>query len=405
MDYAALKRSVPEHLKDAVVFQTAGTRPRGKLALGFGLAETVGQEAAGFTRGRVLLVTDRTIAGLGLHQVVLDSLNRAGLAADVFDKVEPEPHLEMAQRLEEIVRRTEYGLVVGLGGGSPMDMAKSAALAARNPRGIGDYMTGAAIENEGLPAILLPTTAGTGSEVSPFIVASLPDKKLFISSPYVLAAAALIDPLLTASLPPRVTAGTGLDALSHAVEGLVARPTPLSQAFARQSVELVFKYLERACREGLDLEARYYMCFASALGMLAYIQGGGLYAHSMSYILTFDLNLPHGLGCGVTLPYTLMFNIEQIEGLLAGLAPLVDSGIRGSESQKARQVVERFHGLLARVGVETSLKELGVRAESLDGYAEDLVKKYYRVRNPRPMSPEEVRQLVEAMWEGELREI
>lgn len=405
MDYANLKKNIPEHLSAITSIQMAGSRPMGKLSVGFGLAETVGEEAAKLGAGKALLVTDRILTGLGVEKVVVESLTAAGFQVRVFDEVAAEPHIEIAQRLEEIVKGEDFAVVVGLGGGSPLDMAKAAALVSANPKTILEYMAGAAIENESAPLILLPTTSGTGSETSPFVVTSTAEKKLFISTPFVYPTMALVDPLLTVTMPPKVTAGTGLDALSHGVEGLIGESNPFTQAFTGKCVELVFEYLPRAVVDGLDLEARYYVSFASVMGMMSYSLGGGLYAHSCSYILTLDKNVPHGIGCGVTLPYTLMFNVEHIQEMLSSFAPSIDPAISGPVDEAAEQVVERFQSLVKEVGLPVSLKGLGVEEGDLSRYADELVNKYYRVKNPRALEPGQAETLMRAMWEGRLVKI
>ncbi|MGI6553544.1 MAG: iron-containing alcohol dehydrogenase [Bacillota bacterium] len=405
MNYASLKESIPNGLKDVAVFQTAGTKPLGKVAIGFGLAEKIGEEAAKFGQGKVILVTDKNIVNLGLHLIVVNSLEQAGFEVTIFDEVEAEPHIETAQKIQEIVRQEKYALVVGLGGGSPMDMAKTTAIAATNPADISEYIQGAPITNDVLPCILVPTTSGTGSEVSPFVVTSKGDKKLFISSPYCYPTIALVDPLMTATMPPRVTAATGLDALSHGVEGFIGKPSPFSDAFTSKCVQYVFQYLQRACADGNDLEARYYMSFASVFGMMSYTQGGGLYAHSCSYILTIGKGLPHGIGCGVALPYTLAYNYDYIKDILLRFAPLIDPAIQGSDDQVAMKVIEKFYDLLGKVNIPNNLKDLGVEENEIPAMADDLVKKYYRVRNPRAMSEEESLKFMECMWQGKLERI
>ena len=402
MDYAALKNIIPENLNEVCTIQTAGSKPSGKVAIGFGLAEKVGEEALKIATGRALLVTDKTISGLGLHSVVEKSLTDANIEVDIYDKVEPEPHIETARELQQIVRDGDYGLVVGLGGGSTLDMTKVAYAAKANPEDILVYLQGKPLANEGLPSILLPTTSGTGSEVSPYIVTSSEGKKLFVGSSCFYPTVALVDPLLTATMPPKVTAATGLDALSHAVEGYTARPTPFSDAMATKAVEYTFNYLEKACRDGNDLEARFYMSYASVMGMMAYIQGGGLYAHSCSYILTLYNNTPHGLGCGVALPHTLMFNLDYIGETLARYARAVDPDLHGSTGELAAKMVEKFFNLLVRVGAPSSLQELGVPEDMIPVFAKEFMEKYYRTRNPRKLDEKEALKFVSLMWEGKM---
>jgi len=139
--------------------------------------------------------------------------------------------------------------------------------------------------------------------------------------------------------------------------------------------------------------------------MMSYTQGGGLYAHSISYILTIDSGTPHGLGCGLSLPYTFMFNLKNIAPILVKIAPLAGVDPSGSSEAVGRKVAVRFKELVSSVGIPSSLKELGVAEKDVDRYAEDLVAKYYRVNNPRPMSPEEGLAFVRSMWDGTLTEI
>lgn len=405
MDYDLLLGQVPDNLKKAAEFRTVGVKGKGKLAVGFGLVKTLGEEAAKLGSDKVLLVTDRTMVDLGTYKLAVEPLERAGFSVQVFDEVEPEPHVETCQKVQDLTRKEGFSVVVGLGGGSPMDVAKAAALAPANPRDMLDYMTGTPLEGEGLPCILIPTTSGTGSEVSPYIVTSKGDKKLFIGNPFVYATVALVDPLLTVTMPPKVTACTGLDALSHGVEGMIGKTNPITEMFTLKCVEYVFKYLEKAVANGNDLEARYHMSFASLFGMMSYTQGGGLYAHSMSYILTLDRGCAHGLGCGLALPYTFMFNLRSIFSILGKIAPLAGVDAKGSPEEVGFNVAARFKELVYRVGVPSSLKDLGVPEQDIDRFAEDIVAKYYRVNNPRPMSPEEGHAFVRSMWKGDLIEI
>ncbi len=403
MEYGALLERVPEKLAGITEFRTVGIKPLGKLAVGFGLAKEAGAEAAKFCQGgKVLLISDKTMVALGTEKIVSDSIRSAGLEVVLFDDVEPEPHLSTCRRVQDAVRSDRFEAVVGLGGGSPMDMAKTAAVTATNPGDIKDYLTGEPFEREGLPCILMPTTSGTGSEVSPYIVASEKDRKLFVGDPHVYATVALVDPLLTVTMPSKVTAATGLDALSHGMEGMIGKTVPVTEALTTKCVEYVFAYLPEAVENGMDLEARYYMSFASVFGMMSYTQGGGLYAHSMSYILTLEGGHAHGLGCGLALPYTFMFNFESMKESLLKLAPLVAPGATGSDDEVAEKVVCEFKNLVERVGMPSSLKDLGIEESRVGDYAKDLVETYYRVKNPRPMSPEEAVRFVRSMWEGTL---
>lgn len=389
---------VPERLKNVVQFQFVGCKHDGRLIAGYGASLKLGELLGPYGGGKVLFVADKLFLENGLVDFLAESLKEAGIGYDLFTDIAPEPHIDSFRKCQNMARGSQYAAVVGLGGGSAMDVAKAAAVCATNGRDILEYCQGAALEREGLPCVLLPTTAGTGSEVSPYIVTSHENKKLFFGSPYMVATMAVVDPLLMLSMPPRVTASTGLDALTHAVEGYIGTQNPLTEIFTAKSIEYVLRYLKRACLDGRDYEARYYMAFAAVYGMLSYSQGGGLYAHSLSYILTLDKNLAHGAGCGLGLPYTIMFNLGEAAKPLDEMAERTGLGT-------ARKMAETFFRLVKETDMPFSLKELGVSSEQIEPYAEILHRDYYRTKNPRSMSPEESRLLMRSMWEGELREI
>jgi alcohol dehydrogenase class IV len=403
MKYSDYKKRVPDQLREITIFRGAGIKPHGKAVFGFGLAEQVGEEAIRLGGRNVLLVTHPTITKLGLHEVVVASMKRAGMSCDIFDKVDAEPSVESARTLEEVVRRKGYDLIVGLGGGSALDMAKAAALCTGNREGVDQFLDGTPVTGEGSPLILLPTTAGTGSEISPFIVLKDGDKKRFFGTPYAYATVAMIDPMLTVTMPPRVTAATGLDALTHGVEGAIAKRDAYTEALSGKCTELVFGYLPRAYKDGEDLDARYHMSFASLLGMMAYSQAGGLYAHSISYILTMSHQIPHGIGCGIALPYTLLFNEPHIRPLLVRFAQAINLGTGKIRANGTFVTIRRFHKLLKTLEVPVSLCELGVEKSMKDTFIRELMDIYPRPRNPRKMTCEDADNLFNAMWCGTVR--
>lgn len=405
MDYEKIKSQIPTELKKTITFQCAGFKPAGKLALGFGLAENIGHEISNFNPERILLITDQTIINFNIEKIIIESLEKQRYKYDIFSEVEAEPNIETARAIQKTVRKNKYSTVIGLGGGSVLDMAKVASLMATNQGDIGEYLNGTPLTNEGLPNVLLPTTSGSGSEVSPFIVISQGEEKLFIKHPLVYATIALIDPLLTVTMPPKVTASTGLDALTHGVEGLLANQNPISEALSYKCVEYVFKYLEKAYQNNFDLKARYFMSYASVLGMLSYSLGGGLYAHSMSYLLTIYEGLPHGIGCGIALPYTLLFNYDYIKPILKNFSNLILSGgVETTDEQEiALKVIKEFHNLMRKINVSTNLKELNINKNRIQDFAQKLKNNYYRNNNPRILGEKEAMELVGMIWEGDLK--
>jgi alcohol dehydrogenase len=283
-----------------------------------------------------------------------------------------------------------------------MDMAKLTSVVATNPQSPLELMTKKVVSNPTLKKILIPTTSGTGSEVSMFFVASSGKDKYFMGSPYAYPEIAIIDPGLTVSMPPKVTASTGIDALSHAVDSVMNKlANPWYDSLAFGGIELIAKYLRRATFNGQDLEARYYMSMGATTSMISMTGTGGLYSHSISYVLAMFQPTAHGIGCGVSLPYTMAYNLPVLEDKLALIARAMGERIDSLSSRKAaRRAVEMVYELTAEVKMPVSLKEMGFQHEDVYKMAEICISKYPRPNNPRPMSKEDCLALFEAMWEG-----
>jgi len=409
MAQAKLDYEVPAHLKREFVFQTAGILPPNGILFGFNTVKKVGEQAAKLGSKQAILITDEIMVQLGYADLVKGSLEKEGLKVEVFGKVDPEPHMETADAIYEMVRKKKFDLVVGLGGGSSMDIAKLTSLVAPNEQKPFDLIKHIVVDKKevakpALKKILIPTTSGTGSEVSRFFVVSAGKDKYFPGSAYAYPEVAIIDPGLTVSMPPKITASTGIDALSHAIEGIMNKlATPFYDAMAFGGIELIAKYLRRATFNGQDLEARYYMSMASTLSMISLSGSGGLYAHSISYVLAMFQPTAHGIGCGVSLPYTMAFNLPLVEDKLALIARAMGERIDSLSARRAAQrAVEMVTDLTADVKMPVSLKEMGFPHEDVSKMAEICITKYPRPNNPRSMSKEEGLALFEAMWEGKI---
>lgn len=404
MAKAKLDYEVPAHLKREFVFQTAGILPPNGILFGFNTIQKVGEQAKKLGGKQVLLVTDETMVQLGYADLVRGFLEKEGIKVEVYGKVDPEPHMETADALYGLVRKAKPDLVIGLGGGSSMDMAKLTSIVATNPQAPLELMTKKVVNSPALKKILIPTTSGTGSEVSMFFVCSGGKDKYFMGSPYAYPEIAIIDPGVTLSMPPRITASTGIDALSHAVESIQNKlANPWYDCLGVGGIELISKYLRRATFNGQDLEARYYLSMGATLAMISMTGTGGLYAHSISYVLAMFQPTAHGIGCGVGLPYTMAFNLPVIEEKLALIARAMGDKVESlSTREAARRAAELVYDLTADVKLPVSLKEMGFQHEDVYKMAEICITKYPRPNNPRSMSKEECLALFEAMWEGKL---
>ncbi|MBI4496154.1 MAG: iron-containing alcohol dehydrogenase [Deltaproteobacteria bacterium] len=398
---------VPAPLRREFIFQTAGILPPHGILFGFHTVRKTGEQAKRLGASRVILITDETMVRLGYAGVVREAMEKEGLAVEVFGQVEAEPHMETADTLRAIVRGGKFDLVVGLGGGSPLDMAKLTSLAATNDLPPLEMMEKKVARNPALKKILIPTTSGTGSEVSMFFVASAGRRKTIMGTPYAFPEIAIVDPGLTLSLPPRTTAVTGIDALSHALESLMNRlANPFFDALGFAAAELVSRHLARATENGRDLEARYHMSMASTMAMISLSGTGGLYAHSISYVLAMFQPIDHGTGCGVSLPYLMAFNLPVMEDKMALIARSLGERIESLPPRAAgERALERVRRLVAGLKMPVSLKEMGFRLADIPSMAKICLSRYPRPNNPRPMSEEDCRILFEAMWEGDLKKI
>ncbi len=353
----------------------------------------------GLRPGRALLVTDAVVDRLRLAEGVAGGLAAAGFEVHRFAEIPGEPSVEVADHAAAVARRLGPSLVVGVGGGSVLDVAKLAAALVRNPGSALDYthLVGRRFAETAVPTILVPTTAGTGAEASLNAVVTTGDRKAFANKhPQLLAAGAILDPLLTHSLPPSVTAHTGLDALSHCMEGtLSTNATGLTDLVAAQGTALIFGALRRACTSGgsaaPDPTARAQMVLAAYMGGLT-LNAGMVLGHSIAYTLANRLHLPHGLSCALALPYTLAYNRGAAPDRLAGLARA--AGVDGQD------IVAHVGRLCRDVGIPDSIRALGLERDRLPELVDECLEQYPRPNNPRPLDRESLLSLYAAMWEG-----
>lgn len=394
MEYKELLSKSPPQMRNPLCWRLPGAGAEGKTLLYHGAAADAGNEARGLGAKRVLLLIGQHILHTSGGAAVCAALEQAGIDYDIYTDISSEPHFEdIVPGLQRAVSSRRYDAVIGAGGGSVMDMAKLAAQAGGGS--LEEILAANDFSHRPLPLILLPTTSGTGSEISPYAVLTVAGKKVFYSSPNLLPTIALIDPLLTVSAPPRITAATAFDAMTHALEGAMARPTAYSEALAVESTAQILQYLPRAVADPRDLEARYNLALASVMGMMSYATGGGLYAHSISYILTLEKEQPHGAGCGFALPYTMAFNTPYIQPLLQKLS----ARCQGMMQNKA-DVLQQIQSASVQLGLPASLQALGYTKSDMPRLADKLLSQYERKNNPRQLTPADAVSLFEAMYAG-----
>jgi alcohol dehydrogenase len=343
---------------------------------------------------RVLIVTDPGISKLGLLADVLPGFARTELTVEVFDQVVADPPEAILLAAVEQALALKAQLIVGFGGGSSMDVAKLVALLAHPDCGQAlaqIYGVGNA-RGQRLPLILVPTTAGTGSEVTQIsIITTGETSKMGVVSPLLLPDLALLDAELTLGLPPAVTAATGIDAMVHAIEAYTSalKKNPLSDLLAREALRLLAANLDKVVHNGADREARQAMLLGSCLAGQAFANAPVAAVHALAYPLGGHVHIPHGLSNALVLPHVLGFNASVAAPLYAELAPLVlGEQLRpGCVLQQTEQFIGAMADFSVRSGLPTRLRDAGVPQDMLPTLARDAMQQQrLLVNNPREMT-------------------
>ncbi|MEM1523211.1 MAG: iron-containing alcohol dehydrogenase [Thermofilaceae archaeon] len=365
----------------------------GKIVFGRGTLPEVGRYAASLG-SRALLVTGRSFAASsGLLQRLVDSLREANLDVVVFPEVEPNPSLRTVERGARLAASKGVDVVVGFGGGSPLDAAKAIAAVLALGGAPSDHLYPKAVE-KALPVVALPTTTGTGSEVTQYSVLVDPDarKKVVMQGPALVPRVAILDADVTDYMPGRLVASTGFDALSHALEAFISRrASPLSNLFALEAARIILSNLPSAVKG--SREARELMLYASMLAGVAINQAGSTLAHGLGYYLTVHHDLHHGVANALLLPHVLAFYAERVGK--------VDELAASLNFRSWEELVERVCKLADEVGIPDSAASVGVTESELDRMAEEAM--FYRrnIENgPVIPSLDEIKQIYAECYEG-----
>jgi len=355
------------------VFQTT---PR--IVMGPGSADSVAAEVKRLGANKIIIVTDPGLVKTGIVDRFEGLLNKAGFSLGRFDAVEPDPRYEVASQAAEFAKSSGADLILGIGGGSSLDIAKVAAILVTNAQPIGSLFGIDLVEAPGLPLILVPTTAGTGSEVTPIAILSDHQEKLKkgIVSPHLFPASAILDPELTLGLPPSVTASTGMDALIHAVEAYTSKnATPLTDLLAVQAMKLLFENIRTAYANGSDLQARSNMLEGSMLAGMAFANAGVTAVHAFAYPIGAEFHIPHGVANSIMLAAVMEFNMLGNLRKFAQMAELFGEDTIGlSERKSAQLAVDALRTLAADLRVPSHLSEFGVKEEDIPSLAEGVMK-------------------------------
>lgn len=364
------------------------------ILAGFGALEKMGEEARNLDVKKALMVTDTGIQASGIGEQVERVLRNNGVTVTVFDKVQSDPDIACCESCICEAKKGDYELIVGVGGGSPMDIASVTSLMITNPGSVHDYFGVNLLKNPGIPTFLIATTSGTGAEVTPNAILTDPEAKLKkgIVSPYILPRAAIVDPMLTVSMPPRVTSFTGMDALTHAIESYTSmNATPLTDMYAREAIRLIGRSLRTAVAKGERLDARAEMSLGSLYAGISLANAGVGAVHALAYPLGGEFNIPHGIANGLLLPYVMNFNLVGDVEKFADIAGLLGEQVEGmSRIVQARMAAAAVKKLVDDVDMPKSLSELNVPEDAIEGLAEAAMKvTRLMVNNPRNMTKDD----------------
>ncbi|MET1025649.1 MAG: iron-containing alcohol dehydrogenase, partial [Dongiaceae bacterium] len=373
---------------------------------------------------RALVCTDERLATSSDFGRSLDGLRAAGLAVHVYGRVLPDVPRDSAADCAEEARGFAPDLVIGIGGGSCLDMAKCAALILAHGGRVEDYYGEFKVPGPTLPVIAVPTTAGTGSEVTPVAVLSDPDRvmKIGISSPHLIPQAAICDPELTLTCPPGLTAIAGADAMTHAIEAFTtARRQPdadlalqhvfvgksaLTDHFALLAVRLLSRSLKRAVEHGDDLAARADVMMGAMAAGCAFGTAGTAAAHAIQYPIGALTHTAHGLGVAALLPYVMAYNRRACIADFAEIARAMRLDDGGSDEVLADRAIDAVAQLFAAIGIPANLAELGLPADRQGWAAEQAIGIARLIKNnPRPIDLDSMNGLIEAAYAGDRRRL
>jgi alcohol dehydrogenase class IV len=348
----------------------------------------------------VLLVTDPGLMATGMLGVPLQNLSDHQIKVTVFSKVEADPPESVILEATQTALDANVDCVIGFGGGSSMDVAKLVALIAKSKETLASVYGVNNAKGPCLPLVMVPTTAGTGSEVTPIsIVTTGVGEKKGVVSPHLLPQLALLDAELTLGLPKHVTAATGIDAMVHAIEAYTSKrlKNPISDCLAKEALRLLSGSIHVVCSSGNDIDAREKMLLGACLAGMAFANSPVAAVHALAYPVGARFHVPHGLSNALVLPHVMRFNMNEAQTLYSELADVIVPGKGSTTAEKVESFVTYLEGLSREFGLPTKLAEVGIQLSDVQQLAEDAMKQTrLLINNPREVTYEDALQIYQA---------
>lgn len=384
-------------MKGANIFQT--TR---RIIFGAGSVNQLPQELGRLHAKKIMIITDPGLVESGIIGEVERILKTGEFEVHRFTEVEPDPRYEIVEKAADRIKKTGAEAVVGIGGGSPLDIAKVAAVRAAGDAPVESFFGIDLVARPGLDTILVPTTAGTGSEVTPIAILSDEKEKLKkgIVSPYLFPAASILDPELTLGLPPQITASTGMDALIHAVEAFTSKnATAFTDLLALQAMALLFSNIRKAYADGDDIGTRSNMLEGSLLAGMAFANAGVTAVHAFAYPIGAQFHIPHGMANSIMLVPVMRFNLLGNMDKFARVAAVFGENTAGlSPREAAGKTMEALETLARDLNIARRLGDFGVKKEDVPALAEGVMKvTRLLANNPRKITLEDAKNIYESV--------
>jgi alcohol dehydrogenase class IV len=374
-----------------------------KVIFGSDSIKGLGSEVLQLGSKKAFIVTDPGVVKADLLQPIKASLESLKIPYVVYDRVDPEPPMRCVKEATEQFLSERCDVIVGFGGGSSLDVAKGVSVLATNGGNLLDMVGIDLVKKRGAPKILIPTTSGTGSEVTRVLVVTdeNDNTKKVVNSIYALADVALVDPLLTLSVPPKVTADTGTDALVHAIETYVSgNATPFSDILAERAIRWIGKYLPTAWAKGSNLEARYFMSLAATMAGMAFASGGLGAVHALAYPIGTECHLPHGRSNAIMVSHIMKYNLSGNPEKYANIAAFMGKGMGGLSATKGALLsIEAVQELLETLQIAYHLRDYGISKKDFPKFVEGAMK-FARlfVPNPRDLTEKDVLSIYEGAY-------
>ncbi len=372
-----------------------------KIRYGAGALQTLGEELRALHAKNIMIITDKGLSKTGMLQRLTGLIQSEGIPFLVYDEIEANPKDYNVEACASKAREESIDTLVAFGGGSPIDAAKAVAVLARQGGKVRSYQGKGKIQDDCLPLLTIPTTAGTGSEVtfSSVITDTTEKFKFTIKSTAIAAKTAIIDPELTLTVPPLITAATGIDALTHAIEGYTANCTePIAEAVGLYAVEYIAKNIVEAVRNGQNLQARDSMMMGSLLAGLSFSHADVASVHCMAEALGSMYDAPHGLCNAILLPYVMEYSLPAAQHKYARIARAM--GIdEADDDAAAAKGIEHIRALSTEIGLP-GINSLNVNPDDFELLAEMSVKNGSNGSNPREITKDGYKMLFERAYRG-----